>query len=83
MRTRKRFSFCKMHNFTSTISTTMVLILLGLVILMVLTAKVLGDSVRENLAVTVDLKDGVPAVKARELQGKLCEKAFVFLISSR
>lgn len=55
----------------------MVLILLGLVILMVLTARVLGDSVRENLAVTVDLKDGVPAVKARELQGKLCEKAFV------
>lgn len=77
MGTRKRFSFCKMQNFTSTISTTMVLILLGLVILMVLTAKVLGDSVRENLTVTIDLKDGIPAVQARELQGKLCEEAYV------
>ena len=65
-----------MHNFTSTISTTMVLILLGFVVQMVLTTRVLCDSVRENLTVTVDLKDGIPAVEARQLQGTLCEKPY-------
>jgi len=45
-----------MQTLTSIISTTMGLILLGLVVLFALTARVLGDSVRENLTVTIVMK---------------------------
>ncbi len=66
-----------MQDLTSIISTTMVLILLGLIVLFVLTARALGDSVRENLTVTVDLKDGVTTMEAKKLQAQLTEEAFV------
>jgi cell division transport system permease protein len=73
----KRKSVWKMQDLTSIISTTMVLILLGLIVLFVLTAQALGDSVRENLTVTVDLKDGVTTMEAKKLQAQLTEEAFV------
>ncbi len=73
----KRKSVWKMQDLTSIISTTMVLILLGLIVLFVLTARALGDSVRENLTVTVDLKDGVTTMEAKKLQAQLTEEAFV------
>lgn len=74
---RKRKSSWKMQAVTSTISTTMVLILLGMVILMMLTARVLGNSVKENLTVTVVLEDDTPAPDAAKLQSQLRTKRYV------
>ncbi len=73
----KRSSVWRVQDLTSIISTTMVLILLGLIVLFVLTARVLGDSVRENLTVTVDLKDGVSTMDAKQLQAQLNEETYV------
>lgn len=66
-----------MQSVTSAISTTMVLVLLGLVILFVLTAQELGDSVRENLTVTVVLQDDAPTAEAAKLQKHLSEMRYV------
>lgn len=66
-----------MQAFTNTISTTMVLILLGMVVLLMLTANVIGDSVKENLVVTVVLQEDTPTEEAQVLQKKLCTKTYV------
>jgi cell division transport system permease protein len=66
-----------MQVFTNTISTTMVLILLGMVVLLMLTAHVIGNSVKENLVVTVVLQEDVPAAEAQKLQRQLCAKPYV------
>ena len=55
----------------------MVLILLGMVILLTLTANVVGDSVRENLVVTVVLQEDTPTEEAKKLQQELCSKPYV------
>lgn len=55
----------------------MVLILLGMVILLTLTANEVGDSVKENLVVTVVLQDDVPTADAQKLQKKLSAKHYV------
>lgn len=67
----------KVQGIISIISTTMVLILLGLVIQMMLTARVLGDAVKENLTVTVALDDDTPAPDAARLQSQLRTKRYV------
>ena len=56
----------------NTIITTM-----GMVLLLTLTANVVGDSVRENLVVTVVLQEDVPTEEALKLQKKLCAKPYV------
>ena len=56
---------------TSTISTTLLLILLGLVILFSLTARVVADSVKENLTVTVVLDDDAQTQEAVHLLDSL------------
>lgn len=61
----------------NTIITTMVLILLGMVILLTLTANEVGDSVKENLVVTVVLQDDVPTADAQKLQKNLSAKHYV------
>lgn len=61
----------------NTIITTMVLILLGMVLLLTLTANVVGDSIKENLVVTVVLQEDVPTEEALKLQKKLCAKPYV------
>lgn len=66
-----------MQSITSVISTTMVLVLLGLVILFVQTAQELAGSVRENLTVTVVLQDDVPAPEAAKLQSSLRSRHYV------
>lgn len=66
---------------TSTISTTMVLILLGLVVLFVLTARNLSNSVRENLTVTVQLQDDIPTAEAKQLQEELKTEPFAHSIN--
>lgn len=74
---RLRYSSWTMQLITSTISTTMVLVLLGVVILTMLTARVIGDSVKENLTVTVILEDETPKATAEKLQHSLEEKRYI------
>ncbi len=62
---------------TSIISTTMVLILLGVVILMGLTANVIADNVREDLVVTVVMEDNVGTEDAIKMQDSLSMEPYV------
>ena len=66
-----------MQAITSTISTSLLLILLGLVILLSLTARVVADSVKENLTVTVVLDDDVSTVAAVHLCDSLKSMHYV------
>ena len=66
-----------MQAITSTISTSLVLILIGLVILLSLTARVVADSVKENLTVTIVLNDDVQTNQAKQLQDSLCTLRYV------
>jgi len=66
-----------LQGITSTISTSLLLILLGLVVLLSLTARVVADSVRENLTVTVVLDDDALTADAERLQDTLCTKSYV------
>lgn len=54
--------------FTSCVSTTLVLLLLGLVVLFGLTARELSRSVRENLTVTLLLDDDLDSLEASQFQ---------------
>lgn len=65
-----------MQDVTLCISTTMVLVLLGLVVLSVLTTRNLSDYVRENLTVTVMLSDSVSAKNGMALGEKLQEQSY-------
>lgn len=69
-----------MQALTSTISTTLLLILLGLVVLLSLTARVVADSVKENLTVTVVLDDDVQTVDAVHLCDSLNKMHYVSAI---
>ncbi|MBQ5713623.1 MAG: permease-like cell division protein FtsX [Bacteroidaceae bacterium] len=77
----KRRKKNKMHwnvqTITSTISTSLVLILIGLVILLSLTARVVADSVKENLTVTIVLNDDVQTNQAKQLQDSLSTLRYV------
>lgn len=66
-----------MQAITSTISVGLVLILMGLVVLLSLTARVVADSVKENLTVTVVLDDDVQTADARRLQDSLSTRRYV------
>ena len=66
-----------MQAITSTISTSLLLILLGLVILLSLTARVVADSVKENLTVTVVLDDDVQTADAEHLLDSLSRMHYV------
>ena len=66
-----------MQAITSTISTSMVLILMGLVVLLSLTARVVADSVKENLTVTVVLEDDAQTAEAEQVQLELSDKYYV------
>lgn len=66
-----------MQTITSTISTSLVLILIGLVILLSLTARVVADSVKENLTVTIVLNDDVQTNQAKQLQDSLSTLRYV------
>ena len=60
-----------MQGLTSTISVSLLLILMGLVVLLSLTARVVADSVKENLTVTVVLDDDVQSAEAVHLLDSL------------
>ena len=74
---KKRHSSWKMQALTSTISTTMVLVLLGIVTITMLTARTLSRTVREDLTVTVILEDGTETEEAKKLQAELAGGPYV------
>ena len=75
-RKRRKISL-RWQSLTSTISTTFVLILMGLVIICALTARRLGDSVRQSLAVTVMMTDDTSNEQAKKLKGQLEKRQWV------
>lgn len=66
-----------MQMVTSCISTTMVLLLLGVVVFFVMIAQNLSDYVRTNLTVTVLLSDDMSQPEAARLQQQLRHKSYV------
>lgn len=62
---------------TSTISTTMVLLLLGILVLFVLTAREIRNYVQQDLTVTVVLTSGTTPENAHELEFQLSRKRYV------
>lgn len=74
---KKRHSSWKMQALTSTISTTMVLVLLGIVTITMLTARTLSRTVREDLTVSVILEDGTETEEAKKLQAELMGEPYV------
>ena len=74
---KKRHSSWKMQALTSTLSTTMVLVLLGIVTITMLTARTLSRTVREDLTVTVILEDGTETEEAKKLQAELAGEPYV------
>lgn len=75
-RKRQKVSWV-LQGITSTISTSLVLILMGLVVLLSLTARVVADSVKENLTVTVVLDDDVQTAEAQSLQDSLNARYYI------
>ena len=77
MSTKNRVRFFDMQFITACISTTMVLILLGLMLFLVLSAHRLSVYVRENLNFTVLLNNDAPESAILALQKRLDGEAFV------
>ncbi len=67
----------RMQAVISTISVSLLLILMGLVVLLSLTARVVADSVKENLTVTVVLNDDVQTQQAVHLLDSLNKMHYV------
>lgn len=73
---KKRFPL-QWQALTSTLSTTMVLVLMGLVVLCVLTAHRIEGSVRENLPITITLNDKMTADEIERMQSMLKTERYV------
>ena len=69
--------FFNMQFITSSISTTLVLLLLGMVVFFVLSAKNLSTYVRENIGITVLVSDDMKEPETLKYQQKLNEKIYV------
>lgn len=74
---KKAGSFFNMQFITSSISTTLVLLLLGLVVFFVLSANNLSVYVRENIAFSIQLSDDMKEPAIIEFQKKLNKEPFV------
>lgn len=74
---RKHKSIFDMQFITAGISTTMVLFLLGLVVFLVLTANNLSVYIRENIAFSAILDDGIKETSIIKLQESLNKKDYV------
>jgi cell division transport system permease protein len=74
---KKSRSFFDMQFITASISTMLVLLLLGLVVFFVLTANNLSVYVRENIAVSVQLSDDMPEPEILQFQKRLNKEAYV------
>lgn len=62
---------------TSTISTTMVLLLLGALVLFVLTAREIRNYVHHNLTVTIVMADGTTPTAARDIEHQIAHKTYI------
>lgn len=74
---RKHKSIFDMQFITAGISTTMVLFLLGLIVFFVLTANNLSVYIRENIAFSAILDDGIKETSIIKLQESLNKKDYV------
>ena len=74
---KKAGSFFNMQFITSSISTTLVLLLLGLVVFFVLSANNLSVYVRENIAFSIQLSDDMKEPAIMEFKKKLNKEPFV------
>ena len=74
---KKPNTFFNMQFITSSISTTLVLLLLGMVVFFVLSANNLSTYVRENIGFTVLVSDDMKEPEALKFQKTLNEKAYV------
>ncbi len=74
---KRRSSFFNMQFITSSISTMLVLLLLGMVVFFVLSANNLSNYVRENIGFTVLVSDDMKQPEALKFQRALNEKAYV------
>ena len=75
--TKRPNSFFNMQFITSSISTTLVLLLLGMVVFFVLSANNLSTYVRENIGITVLVSDDMKEPEALNFQKVLNEKTYV------
>ena len=75
--TKKTDSFFNMQFITSSISTMLVLLLLGMVVFFVLSANNLSTYVRENISFTVLVSDDMKEPEVLKFQKKLNEKVYV------
>ena len=74
---KKSGSFFDMQFITSSISTMLVLLLLGMVVFFVLSANNLSKYVRENISFSVLISDDMKEADALKFQKKLNEEPFV------
>lgn len=74
---RRSGSFFNMQFITSSISTMLVLLLLGMVVFFVMSANNLSDYVRENIGFTVLVSDDMKEPEVLKFQKELNGKAFV------
>ena len=74
---KKSGSFFDMQFITSSISTMLVLLLLGMVVFFVLSANNLSKYVRENISFSVLISDDMKGADALKFQKKLNEEPFV------
>ena len=75
--TKRPNSFFNMQFITSSISTTLVLLLLGMVVFFVLSTNNLSTYVRENIGITVLVSDDMKEPEALNFQKVLNEKTYV------
>ena len=75
--TKRPNSFFNMQFITSSISTTLVLLLLGMVVFFVLSANNLSTYVRENIGISILVSDDMKEPEALKFQKTLNEKSYV------
>ena len=73
---RKRNSYLSTQFITPTISTTLVLVLLGIIVLFVLTAHNLSTFVKENINVSVLISDDMDSLQIKQMETSLQRTAF-------
>jgi len=73
---RKRNSYLSTQFITPTISTTLVLVLLGIIVLFVLTAHNLSTFVKENINVSVLISDDMDSLQVKQMGTSLQRTAF-------
>ena len=64
---KKRQSFLSTQFITATISTTLVLVLLGIIVLFVITAQNLSTYVKENINISVLISDDMDDLQIRQM----------------